>query len=566
MKEKSFGSLYALDDLHRLLPTSEQVGELREDRVVGCFYFLNQARLIPCPTPAPVNVTKLLRDHPDAAFDYDHPAWGENSDYTWGKPLYWEEPLFGYYLQQDRWVLRRHVKLLAQAGVDFIVMDTTNRHTFWPHVKVIFEVLEEYRAEGWNVPKVAYYTNTKSGETVNELWNDLYKPGLYRDSWFEWEGKPFIIADPEQCTPEQREFFTFRLPQWPTEQPKQNGCPWIDFERPQHIWVDAEGKNDIVPVSVAQHPNLSFGDGALYGDPRPRGRGYHDGYNDKSRDALLYGYNVAEQWERALEADPRMVFFTGWNEWVVGRRRGDEPRPILMVDQADWEFSRDVEPMKGGHFDNYYMQLCDFIRRYKGAPALPERQPERTIHMDGDFAQWEDVPDYWAMPFGTLPRNAEGQGGIIYKDNSGRNEFECLKVAHDAQNVYFYARTREPIVFNMFTKWMNLYIGVAGRPYAPHWQGYHYLVNEVFLDPYRTFVQTCLGGHRFGKNTPAPVVRGEREVMLAIPRAVLGLKEDGFELHFKWADHTGQNKVLDDFYLFGDTAPYGRFSYIYRAK
>ena len=324
--------------------------------------------------------------------------------------MYWDEPLFGYYFQTDLWVLRRHVKLLAQAGVDFLIFDTTNRVTFWPHVKALLEVMEEYRQEGWDVPRIAYYTNTRSGETVEEIWHDLYEPGLYKEHWFLWEGKPFIIADPEQCTQEQREFFTFRLPQWPTEAKKQNGCPWIDFERPQRVWVNEAGENEIVPVSEAQHPNLSFGDGAFYGDPAPRGRGYHDHHNDKTPDALLYGYNVAEQWERAIELDPKMVFFTGWNEWTAGKIRGDDPRPVLMIDQADWEYSRDAEPMRGGFFDNYYMQLCDCIRRYKGAPALPARQAPRAIDLNASFEQWRDVPAYWAMPFGTVPRHAEGAG------------------------------------------------------------------------------------------------------------------------------------------------------------
>lgn len=557
-KNASFGALYAMDDLMRRLPDARAVGPRRKDRVVGCFYFLTHgadAR----PTPPPCNVTRLLAEQPEAAMDYDHPGWGKGA-------LYWDEPLFGYYFQDDAWVLRRHVKLLTMAGVDFLIFDTTNRVTFWPHVRALLEVLDAYRREGWNVPKVAYYTNTLSGETLNEIWEDLYRPGLFRELWFEWEGKPFIIADPGQCTPEQREFFTFRLPQWPTEAQKQGGCPWIDFERPQRVWVDAQGRSEIVPVSVAQHPNLSFGDAALYGDPAPRGRAYHGSRNHKTPEALLYGYNVAEQWERALELDPRMVFFTGWNEWTVGRIQGDWPRPVLLVDQADWEYSRDVEPMRGGHFDNYYMQLCDYIRRYKGAPESPAAQPARSIDLRGDFSQWDDVPAYWAMPFGALPRKAEGQGGVIYEDDTGRNEFECLKVAHDAENIYFYARTREPIQFNMFTKWMLLYIGVAGRPFAPHWHGYHYLVNDILIDGSATVLQTCLGGHRFGKNTRVSYRREDRQLMIALPRKALGLEEDGFELRFKWADHTGYSETLSDFYEHGDCAPYGRFAYVYRAQ
>ena len=39
-KDASLGALYAMDDLGRLLPSSEQVGLQKKDRVVGCFYFL----------------------------------------------------------------------------------------------------------------------------------------------------------------------------------------------------------------------------------------------------------------------------------------------------------------------------------------------------------------------------------------------------------------------------------------------------------------------------------------------------------------------------------------------
>ncbi len=557
-KNASFGALHAVDALGRRLPGEEQVGPLKKDRVVGCFYFLTHGAWKKRPTPPPCNVTRVMKEHPEAIHDFDHPAWNG--------AMYWDEPLFGYYFLEDKWVLRRHMKMLAAAGVDFLIFDTTNRTTFWSQVKGILEVMEEFRAEGWDVPKVAYYTNTKSGETLNEIWEDLYKPGLFKDSWFMWDGKPFIIADPAQCTPEQQAFFTFRLPQWPTEAKKQGGCPWIDFERPQRVWVAEDGTHDIVPVAVAQHPNLSFGDGAFYGDPVPRGRAFHDAHNDKTPEALQYGYNVAEQWERAIELDPRMVFFTGWNEWTAGKIRGDEPRPVLMVDQADWEYSRDVEPMRGGHFDNYYMQMCDYIRRYKGAPAAVQPQSEHPIDLAAGFAQWDDVPSYWAMPFGTIPRKAEGHGGVVYTDNTGRNEFECLKVAHDADNVYFYARTKEDIVFNMFTKWMNLYIGVEGRPYAPSWKGYHYIVNDIVLDGCATFLQTCLGGYRFGNNTRISYFKEGNQMMIAIPRKAMGLEKDGFELHFKWADHTGKNETIEEFYEHGDAAPYGRFSFIYRAK
>ena len=211
-KNASLGALYSCDALGRLLPSEEQVGSLRKDRYVGIFYFLTSG----CnrngnPTPEPLNVTQVVRKYPEAVKDYNHPAW-RGKEGKIGRP-YSEEPLFGYYFQDDKWVLRRHVKMLTMAGIDFVVFDTTNYLTNWHEVRTLLEVLDEYYKEGWNVPKVAYYTNTDSGKRVQEIWDDLYKPNLFSHLWFRLDGKPFIIAKPDECTKEQQEFFTFRLSQ-----------------------------------------------------------------------------------------------------------------------------------------------------------------------------------------------------------------------------------------------------------------------------------------------------------------------------------------------------------------
>ena len=141
-----------------------------------------------------------------------------------------------------------------------------------------------------------------------------------------------------------------------------------------------------------------------------------------------------------------------------------------------------------------------------------------------------------------------------------------MKVAHDENNLYFYARTREDIEFNMFTKWMNLYIGIEGREYAPSWHGYHYLVNNIVLDGCATFLQRSLGGYRWGDNTRVRYHREGREMAIELPKAALGLGAGEFGLYFKWADHTGRNETIEDFYEHGDCAPYGRFAFLYRGQ
>ena len=113
---------------------------------------------------------------------------------------------------------------------------------------------------------------------------------------------------------------------------------------------------------------------------------------------------------------------------------------------------------------------------------------------------------------------------------------------------------------------MLLFIGVEGRPYAPNWHGFHYIVNDIVLDGCATFIQECLGGWRFGRNTRIRYRRAGRELMVEVPRSILKLDRGSFTLRFKWADHTCQSETISDFYEHGDSAPYGRFSWIYRAE
>ena len=81
---------------------------------------------------------------------------------------------------------------------------------------------------------------------------------------------------------------------------------------------------------------------------------------------------------------PPFVMVTGWNEWIAGRF-GKPGGPPEFVDQFDQEFSRDIEPMQGGHGDNYYWQLISNVRRYKGAPPIPRASAAKSIRDRGQL-------------------------------------------------------------------------------------------------------------------------------------------------------------------------------------
>jgi hypothetical protein len=351
----------ATDALGRELPMASEVGPPRGDRFVAIFYspWLNVHQRS-SRWDGPNDVTKILAADPQALKNPDSPLWGPI-----GSPHYWGEPLWGYYLGDDPWVLRRQAQLLADAGVDTLIFDTTNAVTYRDTYMKLCEVFSELRRKGARTPQIAFMLNTEAGRTADKLYSELYKPGLYRELWFTWLGKPLMLCDPAKASPELQKFFTLRRAHWPfTMVNTKNAWHWeADYPQP-YGFVDDANKPEQVNVSVAQ--NLRASDGRVTNMSRfdARGRGFHNGQADGSRAAIARGANFDEQWKRALKLDPPLVMVTGWNEWIAGRF-ASAAEPVMFVDQFSEEFSRDIEPMKGGHGDNYYYQLVANVRRYK---------------------------------------------------------------------------------------------------------------------------------------------------------------------------------------------------------
>lgn len=545
------------DDFGRTLPAYGEAPHERKDRYVGIFYFLWLGQH---GTDGPYDITKILAQAPEAVHDPDHALWGPRNAFH-----FWGEPLYGYYLNDDAWVLRRHVQYLTAAGIDFLVFDTTNAVTYKPVYDVLFAIMEEIRLQGFRVPKFVFYTNTRSGETVSSVYHDIYKPGRYPELWFHWKGKPLIIGDPGECSEEIRSFFTFRLNQWPNEEQKVNGFPWIEFCRPQRVFYNDEGEKETISVSVAQHPTVAMSDTPFYNHGVNWGRSFHDGANDKAPGAEYLGYNIAEQWEFALREDPGIVFITGWNEWIAMRLQGTPDRPNLFVDQCTLNFSRDIEPMKGGYNDSYYLQMIGFIRRFKGMPPPQPAGPPRTIAIGNDFSAWNDVvPEYRDFVRDTLPRNHRGYGDHYYSNDTGRNDFETMKVAHDENHVYFYARTHDPITPYTGKHWMMLLINTDGTA-GKGWKGYDFIVNRTVIDSGTTVLEQSTGGWNWKPVGRIPYAVSGNELQLAVPRDLLGLSDPNRPLsfQFKWVDHMQHEGEIMDFYVSGDTAPEGRLNFLY---
>lgn len=575
----------ATDALGRKVATHAEAGPPRGDRFVGIFYFLWHGAQV---NGGPYDISRIVRNDPEAMRKKTSPPWGPmHAMHHWG------EPLFGYYVGDDRWVLRKHALMLADAGVDTLIFDVSNKLIFEGNYTALFEVLREVRREGNRTPDVAFLTPFwDPATTVRELYDRLYAQGLFEELWFPWDGKPLILADPDQVDPAIRGFFTFRRPQpsyhhgpvhfdengyYPELGLRPDMWSWLEVH-PQHVFRNRRGEKEEMSVGVAQNavrdtsaPPTGDSRGLRTGsfsEPGSLGRSWRAGEGPESPGQVAWGRNFAQQWERALGEDPRFIFVTGWNEWLAERM--DEfmgvKQPALFVDTFDQEHSRDIEPMKGGHGDAYYYQMVDGIRRFKGARRVSPASAPKTIDLAGGFGQWEDVgPEYRDAIGDTFHRDHHGYGAATrYVDTSGRNDLVLMKVARDAANLYFYARTREPITSFCDPHWMMLFIDVD-RSAATGWHGYDFVVNRWVKDASTTTLEWTRTGWNWQPRSDVRYRLRANELMLAIPRAALGLPTGQADLaiEFKWADGIVDEDRIEAFTLHGDSAPSGRFNYLY---
>ena len=137
----------ATDALGRSLPLALQVGPPRSGRTVGIFYFLWLEK----QHAGPFDVTKIVAADPEALSKQSSPPWGGPEE----TPHHWGESIFGYYLSQDEWVIRKHAQMLTDAGIDTLIFDTTNAVTYRDVYFKLAEVFTAIRAEGAGRPSFA---------------------------------------------------------------------------------------------------------------------------------------------------------------------------------------------------------------------------------------------------------------------------------------------------------------------------------------------------------------------------------------------------------------------------
>ena len=398
-------------------------------------------------------------------------------------------------------------------------------------------------------------------------------------------------------TNEVKEFFTLRTMWWGyyewagkryigTEDNWSFGYSLADDRilnmSPEELLSTHNGKREQAAVTPAQHPvtmtenpmgvgkswTRRFGEPQLNEYDMPE-VGYIPYLNQTVENPVLYGAYFQESWDYALKGDPEFLYINDWNEWTAMKFNLPPNSPwlgrynsFMFVDQYNMEFNRGIQPMKGGYGDNYYMQMAQNIRRYKGSRPIPQHLGYAERKIDGRFGDWKhNTIEYRDTHGDTFHRDAKGYAGLHYTNTSGRNDIITSKVAVGKDDVSFYVETAEKLTPYTDPNWLLLLID-ADNNSSTGWYGYDYIVNRaVKNERTTTLMRWDIETATWIEVSDIAMRYADNHMELSISREALNLMGDSFTFDFKWADNPAELDNPISLCLDGDTAPNRRFNY-----
>jgi hypothetical protein len=374
----------------------------------------------------------------------------------------------------------------------------------------------------------------------------------------------------QQIVDEIKDFFTFRpgQPDYVNGPSRDDHWGWLE-NYPQHGYgPKSDGSFEQATVGIAQNASDATGGHAGgFNTPLSYGRSYTKAAGQDTRpESYLEGLNFQEQWNRAFEIDPDLIFITGWNEWIGGRWFTWDIQPFAFVDLYSAEKSRDIEPAKswGNKGDVYYMQLVNNVRKFKGMQEPDSVSAAKTIDID-NTSSWVDVsPEYHSYKGNIMHRNHPGQGhSLVLTNTTGRNDIVAAQVARDGEYVYFYVETDNVLSPESDPNWMRLFIDID-RNKATGWEGYDFVVNRSSPND-SVLIEKSTSGWEWSAAGKAGYTLNEKSLVLKMKYDVLDLAaEDHLNFEFKWSDNMQEDGNIMDFYVNGDVAPGARFNYVYK--
>jgi hypothetical protein len=208
-----------------------------------------------------------------------------------------------------------------------------------------FETLKAMKQEGLKPPHVVIWCPSEVGPEMTPY----YSNPAYQDLFLYWDDgdglKPLLITTDVPAENLKKQYTVRKM--WGLQK-KLAEKEWSFLQRyPQNI-----GKNGKVTEQVSITTALQ--------------ETYMTAKNAVGRRG---GKTFQEQWQRAFEARPKFITITWWNEWIA--QRFEVKGTTMFVDNYNREFSRDIEPMKGGHKDLYYQFMKSYIEAYKKHQPCP---------------------------------------------------------------------------------------------------------------------------------------------------------------------------------------------------
>lgn len=509
------------------------------------------------------------------------------------------------------------VRYWAEWEVVFSVMQKMNqegtpvpRFCFWafngPVITVVQELYDRIYALGrfrelwfdWDGKPLLLCNLTPS---VDANGGGFVNPNPHHDPAAAADPQHPRHGDPDVCEPVYRdysravkEFFTRRSMWWGyyewagkrfvgTEHNWSFGLDLGDARvaslRPEQLVSTSGARREQAAVTPAQHASSGIGRSWT----RDRGEPELDEHDLPVPTSVpwlgkvvehpeAYGLYFQQRFDEAIAGDPEFLYLNDWNEWTAGKyqpERGTFPflrrqSGFYFVDQYNAEFSRSIQPMRGGFTDNYYMQMAQNIRRYKGVRPVPVLRGETPILIDGAFEDWRAVANEYRDVVGdTIHRECSGYGGVRLVDASGRNDIVTCKVAVCGDDVCFLAETREPMTPSDGRHWMLLFVD-ADQDGSTGWCGAEFVVNLRVRDERTTVLMRFVGGEgdaAWVEVAELPCRHAGNALELRVPKSSLGLRRDAVVFDFKWADNPTELRDAISLCTSGDTAPDRRFHY-----
>jgi hypothetical protein len=303
---------------------------------------------------------------------------------------FWAEPQVGYYCLSDRPdILRDHAIMLRDAGIDFVVIDTTNNefadnrsHSSPEGIVAPFKLLLDEWSKIDGAPKVVPFAPlTKFGDMFSSMMQliDVDHPKLR----FVYDGKPLglVANDTARYETDALKYkelsarYTLRR-MWGHRHITTDKTEWSFLEICAKDFLASQGR-----AKCRQRKTVRNG----HVEQIPIAAAYQLTYISNKATAVpkFGGKTFVQQFETLFETpNVPIAIIASWNEWMAQRfcltsaREATDKNCSLrndhfldgskvFVDAYDAEYNRDIEPSKTAMRDFYYRLMKECIARYR---------------------------------------------------------------------------------------------------------------------------------------------------------------------------------------------------------